>query len=160
MPINNIYKPSAYHHMAVLQSLDRLPKYFYQANVMLLVPSALPVSKQHPANFCWKQTSGREDSESMGWGAGGHSGEDTPRHWINLDWYTVPAWWQQDCHRGMRHGLWLAGITLLWLVDLKKVGYGICLLLGLCKGTVKESRINPRAQWTPLSPAKAAPQTP
>ena len=36
-----------------------------------------------------------------------------------VDCYTVLAWWQQDCHRCVRHGLQLAGITLLWLVGLK-----------------------------------------
>ena len=35
-----------------------------------------------------------------------------------IDCYTVVALWQQHCQWGMRHGLQLAGITLLWLVGL------------------------------------------
>ena len=39
----------------------------------------------------------------------------------NENWgecYTVLAWCQWDCRWGMRHTLQLAGVTLLWLVDL------------------------------------------
>ena len=35
-----------------------------------------------------------------------------------IDCYTVLTWWQKDCQWGMRHGLQLAGITILWLVGL------------------------------------------
>ena len=35
-----------------------------------------------------------------------------------LDCYTALVWWHWDCQRGMRHGLQLAGITLLWLAGL------------------------------------------
>ena len=35
-----------------------------------------------------------------------------------LDCYTVLAWWLHDCRWGKRHGLQLAGITLLCLVGL------------------------------------------
>ena len=36
-----------------------------------------------------------------------------------IDCYTVLAWWQKDCQLGLKHGLQLAKITLLWLIGLK-----------------------------------------
>ena len=35
-----------------------------------------------------------------------------------VDCYTVLAWWQQDCHWGMKHGPQSSGINLLWSVGL------------------------------------------
>ena len=40
-----------------------------------------------------------------------------------VDCYTVLTCWQSDCQWGMRHGLQLAGITLLWLAGLYIVWY-------------------------------------
>ena len=38
--------------------------------------------------------------------------------WVNLDCYTVPAWWPSDCQWGMRHGLRLASVAGSVMADL------------------------------------------
>ena len=35
-----------------------------------------------------------------------------------LNSYTVLPWWHYNCHWGMRYSLQLAGITLMWLINL------------------------------------------
>ena len=44
----------------------------------------------------------------------------TPDPWLLTDGYTVLAWWQEDCQRGVEYSLLLSGISLLWWVGLNK----------------------------------------
>ena len=65
-------------------------------------------------------------------------------------WYRALAWWQYGCQWGVRHGLQLAGITLLWLVGVNM--YWDCLVSQCIVGSRDwcELPLFYKGHWYPL----------